>query len=195
MTLLARVTASKLPSLGFVVVLLVHLGLVVFLAWGFARPPLDRVWELHHALKIGKIDTLESNDRALLLAAMTRHPRLAESLLPEGNFGLVSANSRGWLETPTATVLKSAAAPAPCVMRVEVRLPKQAFPVNVDVSGAGFSRRLTLPQAGSTELAFPSGKRVAELFEVRTSIKDSVQGDGAFGVHLGFHCAKGPKRP
>lgn len=195
MTLLGRVTGGKLPSLGFVAVLLVHLGLVVFLAWGFTRPPLDHVWELHHALKLGKVGSLDSNDRALLLAAMSRHPRLAESLLSEANFGLLSANDKGWLEAPTAVVLKSADAPAPCVMRIEARLPEQAFPVDVDVSGAGFSRRLTLPQAGSTELTFPSGRHVAELFEVKTSLKDAAPGGGAFRVYLGFHCGQGPKHP
>ena len=187
---------SKLPSLGFVAVLLVHLGAVVFLVWGFARPPLDRVWELHHALKIGKFGTLDSDDQALLLAAMARHPRLAESLHSEGSFGLISANSRGWLETPTATVLKSANAPDPCVMRVEARLPEQAFPVTVDVSGAGgFNRRLTLTRAGSTELGFPTSKHVAELFEVKTSANDAAQGGGSLGVHLSFHCARKPAHP
>jgi hypothetical protein len=193
MTLLGRVSASKLPSLGFALVVLVNLGLVVFLAWGFRRPPLDRVWELHHALKIGKLGTLDSSDQALLLAAMARHRRLAEALLSEGHFGLVSQNSRGWLETPTATVLKSADAPDPCVMRVEARLPEQAFPVHVDVSGAGFSRRLTLGHASSSELGFPNSKHVAELFEVKTSVNDVGHSGGTFGVHLSFRCAQGRK--
>ena len=189
MTPPARVSASKLPSLGFLAVLLVHLGLIVFLAWGFARPPLDRVWELHHALKIGKVGTLDSSDRALLLAAMARHPRLARALLSESDFGLVSANDRGWLETGTATVLRSAEAPEACVMRVEARLPEQAFPVTVDVSGASFNRRLTLAQAGESELGFPNGKHVAELFEVKTSANDAARSAGAFGIHLSFRCA------
>jgi len=193
MTLLDRVRASRLPSLGFVLVLLVHLGLVVFLAWGFRRPPLDRVWELHHALKIGKVGTLDPNDQALLSAAIARHQHLAESLLSEGHFGLISPSSGGWLETPTATVLKRADAPDPCFMRVETRLPEPAFPVNVDVSGAGFSRRLTLPRAGSAELGFPKGNHVAQLFEVKTSPSDVAHSGGALGVHLSFHCAERPK--
>ena len=74
-------------------------------------------------------------------------------------------------------------------MRVEARLPEQAFPVTVDVSGASFNRRLTLAQAGERELGFPNGKHVAELFEVKTSANDAARSAGAFGIHLSFRCA------
>jgi hypothetical protein len=40
----------RLPSIGFVAVVLTYGSSVAFLAWGMTTPPLDRVWVLHHEL-------------------------------------------------------------------------------------------------------------------------------------------------
>lgn len=185
-----RFAPSKFPSLGLVLVVLVHVGLVGFLVWGFAQPPLDRVWELSHALKIGKFGTLTAPDRDLLRATLARHPRLTESLLSQGEVGIISANNRGWLETPDATLLVSANAPAPCTMRVTTRSAERAFPVNLEISGAGWRRQLVVSDARGTEMTFPSTRRAADVVEVRFSSKDATQG----GVHLGFRCSKRGER-
>lgn len=191
----ARVRPTKLPSLGFVSVVLVHIGLVAFLAWGFVQPPLDRVWELSHALKIGKLSRLTPRDHGLLHAALLRHPGLTESLLSEGKIGIVSAHSRGWIETKTATVLVSADAGAPCSMRVEARLPESAFPLAIEVLGSGWQKQLALPKPGSMELPLPRTSSGPDIVEVRFSAKDASLNGRIFGIHLGFHCAEGAKHP
>jgi len=191
----ARLEPTKLPSLGFVLVVLVHVGLAAFLAWGFVQPPLDRVWELSHALKIGKLSRLTPRDHGLLQAALERHPGLTESLLSEGKIGIVSAHSRGWLETATATVLVSTEAQAPCSMQVDARLPESAFPLTVEVAGTGWQKHLALAKAGRLDLAFPPKGRVPEIVEVRFSAKDASLNGRSFGIHLGFRCAEGAKQP
>lgn len=177
---------SKLPSLGFVLVVLVHVSLVAFLIWGFVQPPLDRVWELSHALKIGEFGTLRPRDRELLRATLERHPRLADSLLSQGTIGILSANDRGWLEAPEATLLVSANALPPCRMRVATRPGEPGFPIRVELSGTGWRQQLVLPDAERAEVTFPSARAKADIIEVRFSVKDSAQG----GVHLDLHCGK-----
>lgn len=190
-----RLRPTKLPSLGFVLVVLVHIGLVAFLAWGFVQPPLDRVWELSHALKIGKLGRLAPRDHGLLQAALERHPGLTESLLSEGKIGIVSAHSRGWIETSTATVLVSAAAKAPCSMQIDARLPESAFPLGVEVSGTGWRERLTVSKAGSLNFPFPQKGPVPDIVEVRFSAKDASLNARSVGLHLGFRCAEAVKQP
>ncbi|HEU5075101.1 MAG TPA: hypothetical protein VFU02_13015 [Polyangiaceae bacterium] len=176
---------SKLPSLGFVAVVLVHVGLVAFLVWGFAQPPLDRVWELSHALKIGEFGTLRPRDRELLRATLKRHPRLADSLISRGTVGILSANDRGWLEKPEATLLVGANALPPCSMRVATRQGEAGFPLRVELSGTGWKRQLVLPDAEKAEVTFPSTRATADIIEVRFSTK-TLEG----GVHLAVHCGK-----
>jgi len=189
----ARLEPTKLPSFGFVAVVLVHVALVAFLGWGFVQPPLDRVWELSHALKIGKISRLAPRDHSLLQAALERHPGLTESLLSEGKVGLVSAHNRGWIETKTATVLVSAEAEEPCSMQIEARLPESAFPLGVEASGAGWQKQLALAKAGTLELPLPRNGRVPEIVELGFSAKDASLSGRVFGLHLSFRCAEGAK--
>jgi len=183
-----RFAPSKLPSIGFVLVALVHLGLVGFLVWGFEQPPLDRVWELGHALKLGKLETLTPRDKNLLRATLERHPGLAESLLTQGKVGIISAHDRGRLETAAATVLRSADATLPCNMQVEARSAEQSSKVHVEVSGSGWQRRLLLSRTGSVEVAFPSIRPAADIIEVRFTRGDSAVDARTAGVHLGFRC-------
>lgn len=184
MSAASRFAPSKLPSLGLVAVVLVHVGLVGFLVWGFAQPPLDRVWELSHALHVGKVGTLAERDRDLLMATVARHPRLTESLLSEHEVGIVSANTLGWLETPDATVLVSAKARPPCSMRVSTR-GARAFPAKFEVSGTGWRQELVVPDARGAEMTFPTSGRV-DVVEVRSSNENSA----VDAVHLDLSCGK-----
>lgn len=185
MSAASRFAPSKLPSLGLVAVVLVHAGLVGFLVWGFREPPLDRVWELSHELHVGKLGTLADRDRDLLLATLARHQRLTEALLSDREVGIVSAHTRGWLETPNASVLVSAKARPPCSMRVSIRAGSQAFPLKVEVSGTGWRRELVVPDAGGAELTFPTSGR-ADIVEVRFARNGSV----VDAVHLELGCGK-----
>ena len=183
-----RFAPSKLPSIGFVLVVLVHLGFVGFLGWGFVQPPLDRVWELSHALRIGKVGTLAPRDQRLLQAALERHPGLTQSLLSQDVVGIVSAHDHGWLETSAATLLVSADAPAPCILRVARRPGARSQPLAVEVSGSGWRRQVALPEAG-TEVVFPQNRHAPDIVEVRFSAKGARLDASAIGVHLGLGCA------
>lgn len=185
-----RSSPSKLPSLGFVAVVLVHIGLGVFLIWGFTQPPLDRVWELSHALKTGKLGTLAARDRDLLRTTLARHPKLTDSLLSQEKIGIISANNRGWLETADATLIVSPNALAPCSMLIATRLGAEAFPLDVEVSGTGWRRQLVVPDAHGAEITFPETPPTADVVEVRLSGKTAAQG----AVHLGFRCGKKGER-
>lgn len=186
MTTRGQFAPSKLPSPGFVLVVLVHVSLVAFLVWGFAQPPLDRVWELSHALKIGEFDTLRPRDRELLRETLERHPRLADSLISEGTIGILSENDQGWLEMPRATVLVSAKAHEPCSMQVATRPGEPRFPIRVELSGTGWQRQLILPDAKNAEFTLPNTPATTDIIEVRLWAKDSAQG----GIHLGLNCGK-----
>ncbi len=181
----SRSAPSKLPSFGFMAVVLVHLSLVLFLIWGFAQPPLDRVWELSQGLKIGKFGTLSPTDLELLRTTLARHPRLGDSLTRD-EIGILSANSRGWLETLDATLLVRADAVAPCSMRVTTRLESSAFPLELTVSGAGWRRQLVVSDAGGAEIVFPGTGRAADVVELRFTGKVPTPN----GVHLGFRCGE-----
>jgi hypothetical protein len=187
----SRFAPSKLPSLGLVVVVLVHAGFVGFLVWGFTQPPLDRVWELSQALKVGKFGTLAQRDRDLLLTTLARHPGLTESLLSEREVGIISANTRGWLETRDASVLVSAQARPPCSMRVATRPAPPAFPVSFEVSGSGWRRALVVRDAGGAEMTLPDSRRVADVVEVRFTGNDSA----VDAVYLDVSCDKEKGEP
>lgn len=190
---LRRAMGIRLPSSGFCVLISVHLGLAAYLLWGFAEPPLERVWELHHALKIGQLGRLERQDAELLRAAMVRHPSLAESLLGEGQLGLVSAHSRGWLETPDATALRTARAHDPCSMEVEARMPSEAFPVTIDVVSREWRARVVLQEPGTNTLSLPEGHGAAEVISLHTSTHAPHDDGETLGVRLGFTCqGRGP---
>jgi len=183
---------EKLPSLGFVGILLTNLGLVLFLAWGFRTPPLHRIWELHHELKIGKRGKLKAEDRALLDAAMKRHARLARELLSENEkIGLVSANASGWLETPDATIIRSKAASA-CSMLLQVKIPEDALPLKIEVRGRSWERRVTVQEQGTTKLDLPDLEGDPEVITLKVASKDSRDEVATLGLRVSFEC-RGPK--
>lgn len=180
---------DKLPSLGFVAIVLTNAALVVFLAWGFRTPPLERVWELHHELKIGALGKLNAKDHALLSAALTRHAKLADGLLPDGqNIGLLSANSAGWLETADATILRSRRAGSSCALVLGVKIPEVALPLGIDVSGRKWQRQLKITRQGSTRLALPKARGGPEIITLQTATKDRREQVATMGLHVGFDC-------
>jgi hypothetical protein len=180
---------EKLPSPGFVAIVLTNSALVAFLAWGFHTPKLHRVWELHHDLKIGTLGKLERGDYQLLDEAMTRHVELARGLLSDGeDIGLVSANSAGWLETPDATIIRTRAAGSSCVMVLDVKIPENALPLEIKVSGRHWERRVSLAKQGSTKLPLPELKGGAEIITLKVTSKDSRDEVATLGLRVGFEC-------
>ena len=43
----------KHPSIGFAAVCATYILVAVFFFWGFKTPDLDRVWTVHHLMKLG----------------------------------------------------------------------------------------------------------------------------------------------
>ncbi|MBW1810988.1 MAG: hypothetical protein JRJ87_22555, partial [Deltaproteobacteria bacterium] len=99
--------SRKYPSLGFIVICLTYAFTIGFFIWGISTPDLDRVWTIHHELKIGKMKKLKGNDRKILQASMQRHSYLARALLRNQQIGIISENSLGWIATPTVTILRT----------------------------------------------------------------------------------------
>lgn len=182
---------EKLPSVGFAAIVLTNVALVAFLVWGFRQPPLDRVWELHHELKIGAMSKLNSEDGSLLNAAMTRHPALSGALLSQGEaIGLLSANSQGWLETPDATILRSSMAGRSCTMVIDVKIPEHALPLAIDVEGSDWRRRLDIARQGTSKLALPESRAGAEIITLGVTSKSSRDEVATLGVRVSFECGK-----
>lgn len=180
---------ERLPSVGFVAIVLTNVALAAFLTWGFQQPPLDRVWELHHELKIGALGKLGAEDRSLLQAAMARYPALASALLAQGEaIGLLSANSQGWLETPDATVLRTSLAGAACVMVLDVKIPSHALPLEIEVEGANWQRELDIAKQGTRRLPLPRLAEGAEIITLAVVSKASRDEVATLGVHVGFEC-------
>jgi hypothetical protein len=176
---------------GFVAVLLTNAALVAFLAWGFQQPPLDRVWELHHELKIGALGKLGSDDRALLHATMARYPALASALFSQGEvIGLLSANSQGWLETPDATILRSPLAGRSCSMVLDVKIPDHALPLKIDVEGLRWHRHLDIAHQGSSRLLLPELENGPEIITLAVASKASRDEVATLGLRVRFECAE-----
>ena len=181
---------EKLPSPGFLAIVLSNAALVAFLAWGFRTPTLHRIWELHHELKIGTVGKLNERDRSLLNAAMARHGELAHGLLSDGeNIGLISANSSGWLETPDATILRTPQAGSKCVMRLDVKIPDNALPLEIEIEGRGWERQLSIKKQGRTPLPLPAMTGSAEIITLKVTSKDSRDEVATLGLRIGFECA------
>ena len=98
---------GRAPSIGFLCVCATYLGVLAFLGYGLRTPDLDRIWTLHHELKIGLRGAPRGAERELLERALDRHPELASALLSEGDIGLISRNSDGWITTPEATIVRT----------------------------------------------------------------------------------------
>lgn len=98
---------ARRPSIGFVLFVLIHVAAVGFLVWGFSTPRLDRIWTLHHQLKIGDVSKLDNEAQTLLEGTLIDHPTLARALISRGDIGVISANRNGWIETPFVTLVRT----------------------------------------------------------------------------------------
>jgi hypothetical protein len=185
-----------LSSVGFVAVIAVYLATIGFFAWGLSTPELDRIWTLHHALKIGELEYPSPEDSQILERAMARHADLARALLPEGEIGLLSGQTEGWLSTPTATALRTDRAASFKVLSVEVRTPPEHLPVQVSVRGKGWRRELSTDEHGVFELELPALASPSELMRIDVEGKKLAADPSVIGVRVGFCCSKsGEKLP
>jgi hypothetical protein len=174
------------PSAGFSLVVITYVLTVGFFAWGLSTPGLDRIWRLHHELKIGRIYKLSKDDRQLLLSAMADHPALANSLLDSGQAGIISANRDGWIDTPHVTIIRTPRSPARLQLVLDVETPPQHIPYKVEIDGSGWERELSVQARGMMSIELPPPPAVPEI--VTFKIKgDELRADPAsLGVRITF---------
>ena len=174
------------PSLGFSIVVATYALTVAFFAWGLSTPPLDRVWQLHHEHKIGRLFKLSKEDRQLLTAAMHQHPSLAASLLDSGQAGIISAQRDGWIDTPYVTLIRTPRSPASLKVSFDVQTPLQYIPYNIEIDGAGWERKLAVEARGTLVVELPPPPPQPELIIIKIK-GDELRADPAsIGVHITF---------
>lgn len=174
------------PSLGFSIVVATYALTIAFFAWGLSTPPLDRVWHLHHELKIGRTFKLSKEDRQLLTSAMQRHPSLAAAMLDSGQAGIISAHRDGWIDTPYVTLIRTPRSPASLRLTFDVQTPLVYIPYNIEIDGAGWERKVAVEARGKLEVELPPPPAQPELIIIKIK-GDELRADPAsIGVRLGF---------
>jgi hypothetical protein len=178
--------AARLPSVGFVTVILVNSLALAFFLWGFSTPDLDRVWTLHHELKIGSMEGLSRSDRELLNRALARWPRLARSLLDERDIGLISEHSDGWIDTPTAVVLRTPQSRRFRFLVLDVQTAADLMPCSMVVSGERWKRKKRLSEHQRLEIELPEAPGHPEVITVALRGRSLPSDASALGLRIRF---------
>lgn len=177
---------NRWPSLGFVAVVVTYGLVVVFFLWGFSTPRLDRVWTVRLELKIGKMKRLKKADRRLLVDALGKHDWLARALIDDRDVGLLSANSDGWMATPTATILRTAGAKTTKAIVFDIQTPPDLMPYEILVKGSGWSEELKAEKHGVLRLKLPDPPQVDEIIEVRLRGAEFTADPSVLGARITF---------
>jgi hypothetical protein len=174
------------PSVGFSLVVATYTLSVAFFAWGLSTPPLDRVWQLHHELKIGRTWKLSKEDRHLLLSSMADHPTLAQSLLDAGQAGIISANRDGWIDTPHVTIVRTPRSPVNLRLMLDIQTPPEHIPFEIEIDGSDWEREVSVQERGLMVVELPPPPSAPEL--VTFKIKgDELRADpSSLGVRITF---------
>ncbi len=181
-----RISAGRWPSWGCLAVCATYVLAAAFFVWGFSTPDLDRVWTLHHELKIGKLLKLKAGDRGLLEECMARHPRLARDLLDGEEIGIVSAHSEGWIATPTATILRTGKSEKYRSVVLEVQTPRDLLPYRIVVKGRDWEEPREVDEQGRLEIDLPPAPEMPEVIEVRMRGRSFEPDPSILGVRVGF---------
>jgi len=181
------------PSPGFIVVFIVYGLVAAFFSWGLSTPDLDRVWTLHHELKIGSMKRLKDRDRALLGECMARYPDLAKALLDGEKIGVISANTNGWIAAPTATVLRTPESEGRRILRLQVQTPKDLLPYIMVIQGNGaagtgwaWRKELEVDRQGFMDVVLPEPPATSEIVEVRLKGNGFKPDPSVLGVRIEF---------
>lgn len=179
------------PSVGFSLIVLTYALSVAFFAWGLTRPPLDRVWWLHHELKIGSLYKLEREDRDLLLSAMARHPALANALLPSGQIGIISAHREGWVDTPHVTIVRTPRSSTNMRLLLDIQTPPQNIPYEIEIdglnpSGLHWERDVKIGARGLTAVELPPPSALPELVTLKFKGQRLRADPSSLGVRVTF---------
>jgi len=159
---------------------------VAFFAWGLGTPALDRVWQIHHELKTGRLYALERQDRELLAAALIRHPALSEALLPAGQIGLISANRDGWIDTPVVSIVRTPRAQPNQRLVLDVQTPPQHLPYRLLLEGPGWQQERQVQERGLLSLNLPPPPAQPELLTLKLEGKGLGADSSSLGVRVTF---------
>ena len=174
------------PSLGFSLVVATYALSIAFFAWGLSTPPLDRVWQLHHELKIGRVYKLSKEDRSLLSATMREHPALASALLDAGQVGIISAHRDGWIDTPHVTIIRTPRSPAALRLLLDIQTPPQYIPYEIEIDGQGWERELAVQGRGPLQVELPAPPALPELITLKIKGDELRADPSSIGVRLTF---------
>ena len=159
---------------------------VAFFVWGFTTPDLERIWFLHHELKIGRVYELKKSDRKMLLRAMARYKDLARALLPLGEIGIISENSYGWIATPVVTILRTPESRMTKRLRFDIHTSTALLPYSIAIRGTDFKRKLKVRNQGYLDFRLPDVPRKAEIITVRLEERDFLTDPSVLGVRIQF---------
>jgi hypothetical protein len=174
------------PSLGFSLVVATYALTVGFFAWGLSTPPLDRVWQLHHELKIGRVYKLSKEDRQLLESSMHSHPSLAAALLDSGQAGIISAHRGGWIDTPYVTIVRTPRSPAKLLLVFDVQTPQQYIPYKIEVDGRGWERKVEVQSRGPLTVELPPPPPEPELITLKIKGDELRADPSSIAVRITF---------
>lgn len=175
----------KLPSAGFVLIVLVHCAAAALLIWGFSTPRLDRVWTLHHQLKIGDVSKLKDDERQLLERTLVDHSTLAKALISRGDIGVISANRDGWIETPFVTLVRTGDARTREIL-LNVETSPEHLPFKVEFEGKGWQRVLEVDERKEYRLELPPSSGVAEVIVANVKGKRFKNDPSILGIQVHF---------
>jgi hypothetical protein len=180
------------PSLGFLAIVVTYGLTLAFFAWGLSSPPLDRVWLLHHELKIGKVYRLEEEDRELLQSSMLRYPALAAALLTKGQIGIISAHRDGWIDTPVITIIRTPRSGTTLRIMLDVQTPAAYLPYEIEIGGASWQRKLTVSARGKLSVDLPPPPSEPELVTLKME-GDQLRADpSSLGLRVSFEPPEDP---
>ena len=153
--------------------------------WGFATPRLDRVWQLHHELKIGAIAKLKNEDQVLLEGALRDYPTLAGALISRGDIGVVSTNRNGWIETPFITLVRTGNAKTQELL-VNVETSPEHLPFRVEFEGPNWKQDVEITERKEYRVAIPPSSGVAEIISGNVKGKRFKNDPAILGVQIHF---------
>lgn len=177
--------SPKSPSIGFVAIVVIHIAAAVFLIWGFATPRLDRVWQLHHELKIGDVAKLKSDDQTLLEGALRDYPTLAKALISRGDIGVISANRDGWIETPFITLVRTGDAKTGELL-LNIETSPEHLPFRIEFEGANWSQDVEITERKEYRVALPPASGVAEVISGNVKGKRFKNDPAILGIQVHF---------
>ncbi|MBN1654739.1 MAG: hypothetical protein JXA30_13290 [Deltaproteobacteria bacterium] len=181
-----KINRRRLPSIGFIALLLTYGLAAAFFLWGFSQPDLDRVWYLHHELKIGRTYQIKKRDKKILLRAMARHRELARALLPSGEIGIVSENSDGWIATPVVTIIRTPESGAKNRLLFDIRTSKSLLPYSITIRGSDFDEKIAIHKQGKIGFDLPRVGATAEIITLRLEGRDFIADPSVLGVRIRF---------